>query len=144
LGFVVGVLCVCALVAVGCASPDSATSTSAAGESTRSSGLYPVSVDGKWGYIDRTGALNIQPQFDYAADFSDDLAQVAVEVDGAQEAGYIDTSGRVVFTLEPGRVPGGTFSGGIAKVNVYSNPTKAPDSMAYIDTTGKVIWQGEQ
>jgi WG containing repeat len=68
------VLCVCALVIAGCGS-------------SGASGLHPVSVEGKWGYIDKTGAIKIQPQFDGARDFSDGLAMVSV----AYKWGYIDT-----------------------------------------------------
>ena len=41
-----------------------------------SEGLAPVAVDGKWGYIDKTGALTIKPRFDAALPFSRGVARV--------------------------------------------------------------------
>lgn len=38
--------------------------------------LYPVSVNGLEGYIDASGKIIIQPQFDYAGEFSEGLAFV--------------------------------------------------------------------
>lgn len=32
-------------------------------------GLYPVVVEGKWGYIDRKGTYVIEPRFDEAKEF---------------------------------------------------------------------------
>src|ERR1041385_359923 len=53
--------------------------------------LYPVRVDGKWGYIDNTGQLVIQPQYALADEFSNGLAMVQ---SGGQTAsgkwGYIN------------------------------------------------------
>ena len=43
--------------------------------------LYPVEQCGKWGYIDRKGAMVIRPKFDDAWAFSEDLA--AVEMGGS-------------------------------------------------------------
>jgi hypothetical protein len=39
-----------------------------------SNALFPARQNGKWGYIDRSGSLIIQPQFDEAWDFSEGLA----------------------------------------------------------------------
>jgi hypothetical protein len=41
-----------------------------------SQGLARVKIDGKWGYIDKTGKLVIQPQFDEADAFSEGLALI--------------------------------------------------------------------
>ncbi len=35
--------------------------------------------DGKWGYMDRQGAIVIEPQFDRAREFADGLALVVVD-----------------------------------------------------------------
>src|SRR5664280_1434644 len=43
---------------------------------SKPSGLYRVVVDGKWGFIDRTGALVIPATYDAAGDFSEGLAAV--------------------------------------------------------------------
>jgi hypothetical protein len=46
-------------------------------------GLAPVKVDRRgYGYIDRAGALRIQPQFTQAACFDSGRAPVEVEIDG--------------------------------------------------------------
>ncbi|MFB3897122.1 MAG: WG repeat-containing protein, partial [bacterium] len=36
--------------------------------------LYPIKKDGKWGYIDRTGKIVIQPQFLERSRFQEGLA----------------------------------------------------------------------
>ncbi len=104
----------------------------------------------KWGYIDKTGAWVIQPQYDDAGFFSEGLASVGVLV-SERQGGYlpqnyrfsfIDKTGKVVFSLQQGQVPH-AFSGGLAKVDIYADATEGSDSMAYVDATGKVIWQGK-
>lgn len=53
-----------------------------------------VEEDGPWGYIDHTGEMVIEPQFDSAGDFSQGLAQVLL-ADGTRA--YIDREGVVVW-----------------------------------------------
>src|SRR5690606_41937935 len=43
--------------------------------------LYPVVVDGRWGYINAEGRIVITPPFDQADDFSDDRAAALVGPD---------------------------------------------------------------
>jgi hypothetical protein len=57
------------------------------------SGLFPVIVGDKWGYIDKTGKIVINPQFDYANQFSDGLAAVYI----GDKYGYIDRTGKYVW-----------------------------------------------
>src|SRR5579884_284592 len=59
---------------------------------------FPFCANRRWGYIDATGHVAIQPQFDMASDFSDGLAYVHT---GDNDA-FIDTRGRIVFS--PDRV----------------------------------------
>ena len=86
---------------------------------------YPVSQDGKWGYIDTTGTMVIEPQFDHAARFSDSLARVR---NGATVA-FINADGQVVLTPEVDSV--GHFSNGLA-------PARRTDGgpFGYIDKSG--------
>src|SRR3990172_11387560 len=37
--------------------------------------LFPIEVDGRFGYINKSGQIVIKPQFDRAQDFSDGLAR---------------------------------------------------------------------
>ncbi|HSG30261.1 MAG TPA: WG repeat-containing protein, partial [Thermodesulfobacteriota bacterium] len=39
-------------------------------------GLYPISINHKYGYIDKTGKIVIEPQFDFALSYFEDLAVV--------------------------------------------------------------------
>lgn len=75
-----------------------------------SNGLAPIIVGGKYGYINKTGACAIEPQFDNVHSFSDGLAPVLI----GKKYGYIDTSGR--FAIKPNFSSAGTFSDGVATV----------------------------
>ncbi|MHC1698098.1 MAG: WG repeat-containing protein [Geobacteraceae bacterium] len=62
-----------------------------------SEGLGRVkSVEGKWGFVGRNGAVAIKPRFDSAGPFEDGLAQVEL----AGKKGYIDRSGKFVWGPE--------------------------------------------
>ena len=47
-----------------------------------SEGLAVIRTGGKYGYIDRTGQVVIEPQFDDAEDFSDGMACITINVEG--------------------------------------------------------------
>ena len=79
------------------------------------SGRFPVCVDGKWGYIDTTGAIVIKPQFDEAKRFSEELAIVR---DGGKY-GYIDKRGK--YIIKPQFEAAGRFSEGVASVKRLSD-----------------------
>lgn len=100
-------------------------------------GLYPVSVDGKWGFIDKTGAIRIQPQFDYADAFSDGLAMVGVVEGGMQKCGYIDPSGTLV--IQPQFEKAGPFSEGMAPVGTVGSSPAKDFRYGYIDKTGAPV-----
>jgi len=62
------------------------------------------------GFIDKTGKLVIQPQYDYAAAFSQGLAAVMID----HKMGYIDPTGN--FVIQPQYSFADSFSDGIAVV----------------------------
>ena len=79
------------------------------------------------------GTIVIEPQFSWASDFSEGLAPVAVPGEpGLKKWGYIDQSG--AWAIEPRFGGAQAFSSGLASVRLDG-------AMAYIDTTGTVIWQ---
>lgn len=55
--------------------------------------LFPISVEGKMGFIDSTGRVVIEPQFRAVNDFSEGLC--AVRVDGLY--GFIDATGKMII-----------------------------------------------
>jgi len=75
--------------------------------------LFVVIVNNKRGFIDKTGKIVIEPQFQGAGDFSEGLASVAIS-DGGYKEGYIDRTGKIV--LEPKWDTAGKFSEGVAWV----------------------------
>jgi predicted helicase len=67
---------------------------------TFSDGLAAVQVSGKkenkWGYIDKSGKMAIEPQFAEAKGFSDGLAGVRIGNADEGKWGFIDTKGKFV------------------------------------------------
>ncbi|MCA1816762.1 MAG: WG repeat-containing protein [Acidobacteria bacterium] len=112
-----------------------------------SEGLAAVQINGKWGYVDRTGKLVIPAQFKDALEFSEGLAAVRLPVDDAHAVtcplqnpgdtstnpnlyGYVDRAGRLV--IPPQFEYAKPFSEGLAAVSNCSKP-------AFIDETGAVV-----
>jgi hypothetical protein len=96
-----------------------------------SEGLAAVSVGdrwtGKWGFVDRTGVIVVQPQFELAGWFSEGLAFVVK--DGKR--GFIDRKGEMV--IEPAFELAQWFSEGLA-------PVRPPGGKwGYIDRTGRFV-----
>ena len=58
-----------------------------------SEGLAPAKLDGKWGYIDPTGTLVIQAQYDMAHPFHGNLASVQI----GKKYGYIDKTAKYIW-----------------------------------------------
>lgn len=114
--------------------------------------LFPITVKRKVGFIDQTGKVIIEPQFDGADNFYEGLARVYTR--GKFTTAYIDKTGKIV--IEPQFDIGSQFSEGLAWVGfdptkteykignltVYGS-TQGTHSFIYnigfIDTTGKMV-----
>src|SRR5882724_8349970 len=60
--------------------------------------LFPVFVEGKFGYIDKTGKLVLKPQYAGGSRFSEGLA--AVQLVKAGKVGFIDETGGIVIPVQ--------------------------------------------
>lgn len=132
------------------------------GTSRFSEGLAAVQLKrGMWGFIDRHGNWVIQPAFACAAPFTEGIALIGVrEVDGAWRYGYIDKTGAIV--IKPQFSSATSFAGKLALVTIGMTEEEAlvqaldsgkpqsqigkemndfKEKFAYIDRTGKVVWQ---
>lgn len=92
-----------------------------------SNGLAQVSVQGKFGFINKEGVIVIEPKYSGAMDFSEELAYVSEN----NVYGVIDLTGS--YVIQPRfSVPGTPFLGGLSLIT-----TK--DKQWYIDKSGKTI-----
>lgn len=105
-------------------------------ENSFSDDRVPVrdTLSGKWGFIDMTGKLVVEPKFGWAFDFSEGLAAVLDGDWNAGKFGYIDTTGR--FVIEPQFGEARQFHDGLAAVRVGA---RKRDKWGYIDTTGRFV-----
>jgi hypothetical protein len=93
--------------------------------------LYPVLKGGKYGFIDNTGKMVIEPAYYSASRFSEDLAMVVVEkTKNKFLVGYIDKSGKMV--IEPQFEGGGLFYEGLAMI-------KKNKKAGVINTKGEIV-----
>jgi hypothetical protein len=95
-------------------------------------------VNGKYGYIARTGRILIVPQYARAEDFSEGLAAVTLDNSFPEKWGYIDETGRLV--IPPRFQEAGKFSDGVALVN----PEILIEHAVFIDETGKEVLNNQQ
>lgn len=101
-------------------------------------GLAPVKIKEKWGYIDKTGTIKINAQFDNASMFSGDLAAVctidkkdSTSYFGEQKWGFIDAEGKITITQQFKAVM--PFSCSLAAATLDNK------QWGFIDNTGKFI-----
>ena len=90
------------------------------------SGLFLIKQNGKMGCIDIAGKVVINPQFDYADEFYEDLAKVVI----GGKFGFIDKGGKVV--INPQFTDAAMFSEGLAFVEIDKKT-------GVIDKTGKFV-----
>ena len=80
----------------------------------------------KWGYVDESGEMRIEPRYDDAWNFHEERAAVKIE----WARGYIDREGN--YVVEPKYQYAGPFRDGIARVML-------DDVWEYIDREGKPV-----
>ena len=112
-------ICVLLLGLVSCASPSSPSGDDSAT-------LFPVQRDSLWGFIDRSGRVAIEPQFDRAWHFSDGRALVRID----EQYGYIDSTGARV--IAPRFRDAWHFSDGLA-------PVQRDSLWGFIDRSGSEV-----
>ena len=91
-------------------------------------GLASVRLGKNYGFIDKTGAFVIQPQFAFAGNFSEGLAFVKL----GRQGGYIDHDGHWVIGPSEDYLNGRELREGTAAVNF-------DQGWGYIDRAGKII-----
>lgn len=94
------------------------------------SNLFVIKDGGKYGYIDSTGKVVINPQFDYASSFEDGLALVKK----GKKYSFIDKTGKIV--IDPPYTLAADFSEGLAMVGNFGN---GKGKIGFIDITGKLV-----
>ncbi len=99
------------------------------GVSDFSEGLAQIKIDGKWGYIDKTGSVVIQPQFDKTDNFSEGLARVWIS---GKNWGYIDQTGNFVIPQQFTDDNSSNFSEGLARACLA-------DTCGFIDKIGRFV-----
>lgn len=99
--------------------------------------LFPVQIDGKDGFIDRSGKLvfTMPPHTYNSRWFSHGLLPYAVESESRWKWGFIDMAGKVA--IEPQYLNVNPFFEGLAAVELDVSPDKG--SIGFIDRTGKLI-----
>ena len=93
-----------------------------------SEGLVAVKLNGKWGFIDKSGNEVVPLKYDWAGSFSEGLAPVRLN----GKYGYINKSGKLVLPLK--YEDAWDFSEGLARVELSG-------MWGYINKSGKLVIQ---
>ena len=114
-----------------------------------SDGMASVLLNDKWGFIDTTGNIVIQPQYDVCSDFSEGLAPVYLDVEETgymfsshSTQGFIDKTGTTVIPFQP-HVSYSGFKNGLAKGRrfIYKNKKYTGKyELFYMNKNGEKIW----
>jgi hypothetical protein len=105
-----------------------------------SCGRAAVRENLKWGFIDKSGAFAVRPQYSQVSGFSEGLAAVAVatgsEPGAPSKWAYIDTDGKTVIRPQFGSA--GNFSEGLASASRYVDGATIGKE-GYIDRSGIMV-----
>jgi hypothetical protein len=113
-------------------------------------GLAPVqkilSDTPKQGFIDKTGAVVINLQYDYVSGFTEGLALAGMKDNGVMKYGYIDKAG--AWVIMPQFSAAYRFTEGLGAVGTLipgrSGELPADTLFSFIDKTGKVVIKLQQ
>jgi hypothetical protein len=94
-------------------------------------GLASVKIDGKYGFIDKTGKIVINPQFNEAQGFHEGLAAVRI----GEQWGFIDKNSKIIITPQFSFAT--PFRDGISITSIES---KKDIKTGYINQKGEYIW----
>ena len=92
--------------------------------------LYPVKIDGQWGYINGLGRISMNPRWDNAREFSDGMAAILVGTNW----GYASLNPRGVAIRAQYQVAG-RFSEGLA----FVRGTGLDDQYGFINKSGDSV-----
>ncbi|MDE7413650.1 MAG: WG repeat-containing protein [Muribaculaceae bacterium] len=95
-----------------------------------SEGLAGIKIRGKWGFIDKSGKLEIPAEYDRCYVFSEGLAQVGI----GGKYGFIDKNGKLVIHAKYDYA--GSFSEGLVQVEIGGK-------YGFIDKSGKLVIQAK-
>ena len=99
--------------------------------------LFPIEQNSKWGYIDVSGKIVIEPRFEVASEFSEDLA--LVQIDG--KYGFINEKGDLVIKAQYSSAH--DFSEGLARVQVGGDKYGQYGKWGFIDQTGQMVIEAQ-
>lgn len=85
--------------------------------------------DGRWGFIDKSGAVAVKPAWHYVTSFREGLAMVALKVEDGVYAGFIDKDGKVVMPLSKKYLNLRPFAEGLAAF-------RSAEGWGFMDNTG--------
>jgi WG containing repeat len=92
----------------------------------------------RYGFVDRTGRLVVEPTFFFAEDFSDGLAAVRVEPSADSNFGFIDRMGKLA--IQPRFDSVQAFSEGLAAVSIIHAGERGHEAIwGFIDKTGEFV-----
>jgi tetratricopeptide (TPR) repeat protein len=88
----------------------------------------------KWGYVNTTGKIIVEPQYDQAYDFSEGYAQVSRLINNKYTWGYINTAGKEVIPCKYAKSY--EFSEGLGMVSTKDYPD---DKYGFINYKGEMV-----
>lgn len=101
-------------------------------------GVAAVKIDGKWGYVDKSGKIVISPQFVYAGQFKSGLAAVALKKFDKRIYGFIKKDGQ--FAILPQYDSVHEFKNDLAAI-FFRDSSGETSKWGYINKTGRYVWQ---
>ncbi len=93
-------------------SASTTTSTTEPSNQGSEPALFPIRIEGRWGYINREGEVVVDPQFDDATPFQEGLGRIRVGDEDTGGYGFVDATGTVV--ISPQFAWANPFSEGLA------------------------------